>query len=298
MSISISRRIACLGIGGISFAIASAAAVPAQNPASDDGAGEKAEAELTKTLQDECRKQLESYVFSEGGKKIDGKFVSVMTWTNPSRDGVQRGVVGVWTLEGRPFAIGTVFCHVLENDAAKFRFNHELHTLREKGFSADTAKGTVWKAPTGGFTRTAITGSEPPAENPTARMRQMRAIAERFTASAISDMAQKSQLRLLSKPLYRYETKTGDGALFTFMSDAGTDPEVILAIECDKTGKGGQWYFGCARYSDMKLFVKLDGNDAWAFEDGAKGPWHKSGVNDPLRFYTAAEVRLDSIKAQ
>jgi hypothetical protein len=300
MSTSVNRRIVCVGLGGIALSSVVAPFAFSQDPAKSDrdDAGEKEEAELTKTLQDECRKQLESYEFSDGSQKLDRKFVSVLTWTNPARDGVQRGVVGVWTLDGRPFAIGTVFCHPLENKPGIFRFNHELHMLREKGFAAETTKGEVWKAPTGGFMLTAIKGAEPPAESPIARLRQMRSLADRFTASAISDMAQKSQLRLLPKPLYRYETKNADGALFTFMADAGTDPEVILAIECDKVGKTGQWYFGCARYSDMKLFVKLDGNDAWAFEDGAKGPWHKSGVNDPLRFYTAVEVPLASLKPQ
>lgn len=261
---------------------------------STDDAESKAEQELGKALQDECRKQLESYEFFTGSKKIDAKFASVLMWTNPAREGVQRGVVGVWTEVGRPFAIGTVFCHPLNNKPGMFRFNHELHTLREAPFTADTTSGTVWKPKAGGFTLSPITGGEPPAESPAARLRQMRALAERFTASAVSDKNVRSQLRLLSKPLYRYETTAGDGALFTFMADAGTDPEIILAIECDKFGREGIWRFGCARYSDMKLFVELDGNDAWSFADGAKGPWHKAGMTDPLRFFTAQEIPVSA----
>ena len=55
------------------------------------------------------------------------------------------------------------------------------------------------------------------------------------------------ELRLLPKPLYRYEStdpEVLDGAVFALVSSAGTDPEIILLIEARKTPEGPRWVFG------------------------------------------------------
>jgi hypothetical protein len=70
-------------------------------------------------------------------------------------------------------------------------------------------------------------------------------------------------LRLLTKPLYRYEA-TGDlidGALFGFV--LGTDPEALLMIEAYKTPEGTQWRYAFAAMTVYGLFAKLDGTEVW-----------------------------------
>ena len=69
---------------------------------------------------------------------------------------------------------------------------------------------------------------------------QMRELAREFTAHTVDDLGARWQLRLLSRPLYRYEMAEGDlieGAIFAFVSDAGTDPEIVLVLEAVKDGE-------------------------------------------------------------
>jgi hypothetical protein len=61
-------------------------------------------------------------------------------------------------------------------------------------------------------------------------------------AYAISLDGVDQELRLLSQPLYRYEStlpEVVDGALFTFVT--GTDPELMLVIEARRAFPGGAW---------------------------------------------------------
>jgi hypothetical protein len=64
------------------------------------------------------------------------------------------------------------------------------------------------------------------------------------------------------QPLYRYESTDPDvldGAVFSFVSSAGTDPEAILVLEARK-GPGATvptWHYAVGRYTDMALRVRL-----------------------------------------
>jgi hypothetical protein len=60
------------------------------------------------------------------------------------------------------------------------------------------------------------------------------------------------ELRLLPHPLYRYESTDPDvvdGALFAFVTSAGTDPEALLAIEARKPGPTDSPY--CVHHPPM-----------------------------------------------
>ena len=92
-------------------------------------------------------------------------------------------------------------------------------------------------------------------------------LAREFTGRSLSDAGQAWELRLLPQPLYRYESTDPDvldGALFTLVSSAGTDPEIILMLEARKTPTGPQWVFGAARFSDMNLWLKQKGQEVWS----------------------------------
>src|SRR5262249_51961995 len=67
--------------------------------------------------------------------------------------------------------------------------------------------------------------------------------------------------------LYRYPTvKTGviDGALFTLVSNAGTDPEVLLLIEAKEEGGKLRWEYACGRFSDRSLYVQRKEIEVWS----------------------------------
>jgi hypothetical protein len=95
----------------------------------------------------------------------------------------------------------------------------------------------------------------------------LRSLSREFTGRSLSDAGQAWELRLLPQPLYRYESTDPDvldGALFTLVSSAGTDPEIILLLEARKTPTGPQWVYGAARFSDMNLWLKHKNQEVWS----------------------------------
>jgi hypothetical protein len=87
----------------------------------------------------------------------------------------------------------------------------------------------------------------------------MRALAREFKASVDLENG-GTQLRLLSQPLFRYESET-DGALFAFVLT--TDPEVLLIID-DRVGDlGHAWHYAFARMSNHSLVAKHRDRDVW-----------------------------------
>ena len=86
----------------------------------------------------------------------------------------------------------------------------------------------------------------------------LRSLAEEFQSSMLgwkADSTDREELRLLPRPLYRYEPKDGpilDGAVFAFVM--GTDPESLLLIEAVKGDNGNaKWEFAFARRTSGEL---------------------------------------------
>jgi hypothetical protein len=108
-----------------------------------------------------------------------------------------------------------------------------------------------------------------------ARLRQMKAIVERFKATMTGwkgDNSDREELRLLPRPLYRYELKEAkesipnlvDGALFAFVM--GTDPEVVMVLEAVGPTDQAVWQYAFARATSGGLEAKLDGRVVWTAE--------------------------------
>lgn len=78
-----------------------------------------------------------------------------------------------------------------------------------------------------------------------------------------------NQLRLLPEPLFRYADSTPekDGALFAFVWDKGTDPELLLRIETNKTDKGLTWHYQSVRFTYRALELKHNGNKVWEVDE-------------------------------
>jgi hypothetical protein len=95
----------------------------------------------------------------------------------------------------------------------------------------------------------------------------MRKLAQEFTGHETDDDGKRWDLRLLPAPLYRYPAaKTGvvDGALFTLVSTAGTDPEVLLLIEAKEEKGKIHWEYACGRFSDRNLYVQRNDKEVWS----------------------------------
>jgi hypothetical protein len=176
------------------------------------------------------------------------------------------GMLFLWTEgdKGRPVAAAQFFLQQTE-------WHHEFQSLSTDRFIArcdgEDARGWTWEPNRAGMTFVRADRIGPPADSVNARLRQMRSIAERFTAAVDTDggFANPEQLRLLTTPIYRYSATTQgilDGALFAFAQ--GTNPEVLLRVEADSTVPTAKlWRYGFARMSCFFLRVHEGGQLVW-----------------------------------
>jgi hypothetical protein len=185
----------------------------------------------------------------------------VYIWSNQVRDG-SYGAVYVWTSRGRAEVIGTVFSLPTDGPSARGPNRdlcHELHSLSVSVLDVSRSpRANRWTPRAPGVELTPIPGAPPPAPSAAQRLAQMRTLAREFSATTRDMNDRQWDLRLLPQPLYRYESTDPDvldGALFAFVTSAGTDPEVILAIEARKPSGGGEptWRYAVARFTDLDL---------------------------------------------
>jgi len=198
-------------------------------------------------------------------QKLELRREPVYRWTNPTRVGGQVGEVFVWTYRGRPEVVGSIFSHPT-GDGRRV-ICHELHSLSLAVLVVERDAPEQWVPQAAGVDLKPLEGAPSPARTAAQRLAQMRSLAREFIGRSLSDQGQAWELRLLPQPLYRYESTdpdVSDGALFTLVSSAGTDPEIILVLEARKTQSGPQWVYGAARFSDMNLRLKHKGQDVWS----------------------------------
>jgi hypothetical protein len=189
----------------------------------------------------------------------------VFEWSNPVRGGTQQGVVFLWLRDGRPAALGSIWSQPEPKGTGR-RVFHEFHALDpEKLLVSRPDALNEWK-PQVGLERKELADAPAPAPTAEARLLQMRKLAQEFTGHE-TDNEEKWELRLLPTPLYRYPSaKSGiiDGALFTLVSTAGTDPEVLLLIEAREADGKLRWEFACGRFSDRSLYVRRKDKEVWS----------------------------------
>ena len=217
---------------------------------------------LQKLYQDEA-KRWEMWVGSDQKRKAEIVAEPVFRWQNLSRANGQSGAMYVWVFEGRPVVIGGVFSNP-ENDRRVIM--HEFHALGpDRLFPNFRDSDSKW-LPGAGVTLKPLPDSPKVEETAAKRMLQMRAISRDFTANSTDNEKQRWELRLLPKPLYRYDKPQGDvidGALMALVSDAGTDPEIILILEARKEADGTKWYYRTVRLSISDLYVNYKGERVW-----------------------------------
>jgi hypothetical protein len=99
---------------------------------------------------------------------------------------------------------------------------------------------------------------EEPAHTRAARLQQMRRLARRFSAEIVhdDDGMKKSQMRMLTQPLYRSDESDAvlDGAVFGF-TGTGTNPDALLLLELPADSR---WRFAIAGMTAEGLRLQLD----------------------------------------
>jgi hypothetical protein len=193
--------------------------------------------------------------------KLNAK--SIYIWTNPTRSGGQHGAVYVWLHQGRPVVIGSMFSHP---EQGKRMICHELHSLAtEKLYPERDATAETWQPKSS--VKMLPLPEAPPAETTAGRrLIQMRSLSKQFAAHSIDYQKERWELRLLPQPMHRYEHPEGDvvdGAIFAFVSSAGTDPEIVLVLEARQYGDALAWHYRAVRFSDSDLHLQYRGKEIW-----------------------------------
>jgi len=222
----------------------------------------------------------------------------VLSWVNPVRY-QQQGLVYVWTDQGKARAIGGVFTNSFSE--TRMYTSHEFHSLSPVGLQAKFAEKDVWHPDEPGLSFQAVVDAAAPAPKKPARLLQMRRMAQKFSAHSITQESSRYELRLLSTPLFRYETAEDDlhdGAIFSMVSSAGTDPEILLVFEVMDTAQGPKWHYAAARFSDSKLYLNLEEKQVWEFvyPDGIAGYKHQVSETDRYRLFDNREFTAKEMK--
>ncbi len=241
-----------------------------QVPAVGDGAGPpappKSRGERLLALHLEDAASYAIYRDPAKAERLELRREPIYRWSNPTRVGGQEGDVFVWTYRGRPEVVASIFSHSLQGRAGRL-LCHELHSLSDAVLIVDRDSPNRREPRAPGLDLAPVPGAPEPAASPAQRATQVRAIARDFSGRSRSEAGQAWELRLLPRPLYRSESTDPavlDGALFALVSDAGTDPEILLLLEARKTAEGVRWVYGAARFSDMNLWLTHKGKDVWS----------------------------------
>jgi len=193
----------------------------------------------------------------------------IYAWTNPTRDGGQTGDVFVWTYRDRPEAVGSIFSHPM---AGQRRVLHEFHSLSPVVLYPTGNSRMRWQ-PQSGAVIQAVPGAPKPADSAAQRRLQLKSLAREFSAySVVPANGDRWELRLQTAPLLQYDAVGPEvlgGALWTFVTTAGTDPEVMLLIEARKSQQRRQWMFTPVRFSDYSLYLLHKNKRVWA---AVRGP--------------------------
>lgn len=212
------------------------------------------------------RQHAADYRFAfDDARKVEVTNEPLMLWSQPVRGGNDGGVF-LWTSQGQPVAIGTFFIWPMSD--GRQGLTHELHSLVPQAFVADW-HGRKWMAPSDSIRWIGLTDVAPPAATSAQRLLQAKQLAGKFSATSQGRDDRDWELRLLPRPLYRYELpkndKSGvlDGVVFGFVQ--GTDLEIVLLVEAVDS-KPASWRWAAARMSDLPLSLKLGVKQVWQVE--------------------------------
>lgn len=219
-----------------------------------------AEPATLRELIDDSVKWYDVYGSADDAEPAEARVA--LRWANNSR-GSEDGITILYVSAGRPVAAACVY-------PWSGRLEHDFESLSRGPIVAKKDGAIVWQPQKAGVSFAPIPAADEPEAKPAGRLRQMKDLAGRFQATMLGwkvDNTDREELRLLPKPLYRYEVKEGrviDGAVFAFAM--GTDPEVLLLLEAVEQGGKATWQYACARRTSGMLEARLDENVVWEAE--------------------------------
>jgi hypothetical protein len=249
------------------LAVAAAALAYCATAAAEEGAEDPAAAELRGQIDASLEEF--SLVTAPEGAPLARRVV--LRWDNNAR-GSEQGVTLLYVAGGRPEAV----CCVYPWDG---NLVHDFRSMSRGLVEARREGDVVWRPSAAGAEFRPIPEAGPPHASSAARLRQLKTLAGRFGGKLVGwkgDDSDRQELRLLPRPIYRYEEPAGeliDGAVFALVM--GVDPEALLVIEGVVAEGERQWEFAFVRRTSGELEGRLDDAVVWTADRYPR-------TNDPL----------------
>jgi hypothetical protein len=203
-------------------------------------------------------------VLTSGGARANLHEEPLLRWSNPTAGSVY-GEVFLWSLEGRPAALASVYrwYHPFTDSTVEFT------SIGEPPITARDGDVSVWDSASSGVSFKPLDGVRAPSASATPRLAQMKLIAREFSAQLLDERGGdqvERELRLLTQPVHRYDSARHgilDGGLFALVE--GTDPEAWVLIEAIQDDGERSWRYALARMNTDALQVRRQGTvvQAW-----------------------------------
>jgi hypothetical protein len=174
----------------------------------------------------------------------------------------------LWTDQGRPVAAMKV--ERIKPGVSLRPWQYCFTSLSSELVTAQWNGEPTFHASKPGITWKSL--DDKPATTRVARLAQMREMARRFSAELRDAVNNQNlhQMRLLSRPLYRYEEGIAiaeDGAVFG-LSGTGTNPDLLLLLDLTKDGT---WQYGVAGMTAAAVTVRLNDDIVWQISSAGAG---------------------------
>ncbi len=227
---------------------------------------------------------------------------SLLNWTI---DRSWHGSYYVWTANGRPALVG---CFLADSEKPdRRRAFIELHTMTDEPFTplafpASAGQTYEWNPVAATTSTIRLNDVAAPAEQRQARRAQMREIAEQFELTMFRETGAsdtQEELRMLARPLYRYPAANDgslEGAIFAFVTAKGTDPEFLLAVECDPRATTTAWKVRPLRSCTRRLELRRQGVTVWRCEEYSEAR-QKTKLSEPYLIITLVETSTRNFEA-
>jgi hypothetical protein len=266
-------------------------AANAQEPPAPDA---KTSAEQAEESQKAAAAEVARFAFSFADnreRKLKLHEAPILRYTNPLRGDVHSALY-LWTHDGRPQVVASV---------SNWYTPRPYRGLAATSLSLEKLVGTrdgreIWLPKGPGIELRPVPDAPPAADSADKRLRQMGALAREFSAEFKREARynEGGKLRLMTKPLYRYESTASDiqdGALYAFAD--GTSPQLNLLIEARKTSAGTfRWEYAFAPNNSAQYQAFHKDREVWSLPQLAP-PWPNS--KNPLNTYTVfADLQLEN----
>jgi hypothetical protein len=175
------------------------------------------------------------------------------------------GAVFAWTdSDGRLAMIGTIGS--LPINETEFEFI-ELHLIKPQAIQpviVDGYPNKTWSPEIESLQPRALTSVSEIGKTPAKRLIEMRSLIRDFRAEQRHE-GKTNKLRLLPQPLYRMADSSPerDEALFAFVGEDGTDPEVLVRLVILENDRIHRWHYQVLRFNWREQVLFQHDREVW-----------------------------------